>query len=124
MKFRFGFFLHLFLIYSRLFHLAYATANNLDDLEVCYNVDSSGVSIGRKYARADEIAVPFGITIDFDTVKFEPYTVTLRERDTMEQLRIPVAEVSYVVSRLSTGRTTWLEVAKDFPRFEQQATKE
>lgn len=46
--------------------------------------DSSG-SIGRRYARTDEIAVPFGITIDFDSLK-EPNTVTLRERDSMEQV--------------------------------------
>lgn len=100
------------------------TANALDEHEVCHNVDSSSVSIGRRYARADEIAIPYGITIDFDTVKAEPPTVTLRERDTMEQLRIPVADIAEVVARLSTGRVAWTTVAEQYPRFEQQETKE
>ncbi len=52
-------------------------------------VDDSSGSIGRRYARTDEIAIPFGITIDFDSLK-EPHTATLRERDTMGQVRIPV----------------------------------
>lgn len=54
-----------------------------------HKVDDSSGSIGRRYARTDEIAIPFGITIDFDTLK-EPHTATLRERDSMSQLRIPV----------------------------------
>lgn len=45
--------------------------------------------IGRRYARTDEIAIPYGITIDFDTLK-EPQSVTLRERNSMGQVRIPV----------------------------------
>lgn len=54
--------------------------------------DSSG-SIGRRYARTDEIAIPYGITIDFDTLK-EPNSATLRERDSMGQVRIPVSILS------------------------------
>lgn len=53
--------------------------------------DSSG-SIGKRYTRMDEIAVPFGITVDFDSLT-KPHTVTLRERDSTKQLRIPVSEV-------------------------------
>ena len=48
-------------------------------------VDDSSGSIGRRYARTDEISVPFGITVDFDSIK-TPKTVTLRERDSMEQV--------------------------------------
>ena len=48
-------------------------------------VDDSSGSIGRRYARTDEIGVPFGITIDFDTLK-NPKTVTMRERDSMDQV--------------------------------------
>ena len=50
-------------------------------------VDDSSGSIGRRYARTDEIAVPFGITIDFDSLK-APNSVTLRERDSMDQVRV------------------------------------
>lgn len=51
--------------------------------------DSSG-SIGRRYARTDEIGVAFGITIDFDTVNRTPHTATLRDRDSMRQIRAEV----------------------------------
>lgn len=44
----------------------------------------------RRYARTDEIGIPFGVTVDFQS--FKDNCVTLRERDTMEQLRIPVEE--------------------------------
>ena len=52
--------------------------------------DASG-AIGRRYRRQDEIGTPFGITIDFDTL--EDGTVTLRDRDSTEQVRIPEEEV-------------------------------
>ena len=58
---------------------------------VSHRVDDSSGSIGRRYARTDEIAIPFGITVDFDTVNVEPPSVTLRERDSMGQVRIPVS---------------------------------
>ncbi len=48
-------------------------------------------AIGRRYRRQDEIGTPFCITIDFDTLKDN--TVTLRDRDTMEQERIRVEEL-------------------------------
>lgn len=49
-------------------------------------VDETGHRIGRRYARTDEIGVPFGITIDFDTPV--DGTITLRERDTTNQVFI------------------------------------
>jgi glycyl-tRNA synthetase len=48
----------------------------------------AGGSIGRRYRRQDEAGTPFGITVDHQTM--EDDTVTLRDRDTMEQIRIPV----------------------------------
>ncbi len=48
--------------------------------------DKAG-SIGRRYRRQDEAGTPFGITIDTQTL--EDGTVTLRDRDTLEQIRIP-----------------------------------
>ena len=61
---------------------------------VSHKIDNSAGSIGRRYARSDEIAIPFAITIDFDTLK-QPYTVTLRERDTMKQIRANVNRRSH-----------------------------
>jgi len=47
-----------------------------------------GGSIGKRYRRQDEAGTPFGITVDHQTL--EDNTVTLRDRDTMKQIRIPV----------------------------------
>lgn len=91
----------------------------LTKLDVSHKVDDSSGSIGRRYARTDEIAIPYGITIDFDTLK-EPYSVTLRERDSMTQLRIPVEEIADVVRDLSFSKTTWNNVTEKYPKFEQQ----
>ncbi len=60
--------------------------------------DESG-SIGKRYRREDEIGTPFCITVDFDTL--EDNQVTVRDRDTMEQVRIPIDEVEkYISERL------------------------
>ena len=61
---------------------------------VSYKVDDSAGSIGRRYARTDEIGVAFGITIDFDTVNKTPHTATLRDRDSMRQIRAEVQHKS------------------------------
>jgi len=54
------------------------------------NYDESG-SIGRRYARSDEIGIPLAITIDYKTL--EDKSVTIRDRDTREQQRSPVNEL-------------------------------
>ena len=59
------------------------------DLNVEY--DETG-SIGKRYRRQDEIGTPYCVTIDFDTET--DGAVTVRDRDTMEQVRIPVSELS------------------------------
>ncbi len=65
---------------------------------VSHKVDDSAGSVGKRYTRSDEIAIPFAITIDFDSLKV-PHTVTLRERDSMDQLRIPVRKfLSFVIT--------------------------
>ncbi len=52
--------------------------------------DETG-SIGKRYRREDEIGTPYCVTVDFDTI--EDDTVTIRDRDTMEQIRIKIDEV-------------------------------
>ena len=52
--------------------------------------DESG-SIGKRYARADEIGIPFGVTIDHETLQND--TVTIRFRDTRDQIRVKVSEL-------------------------------
>ncbi|MFP4113299.1 MAG: glycine--tRNA ligase [Spirochaetota bacterium] len=51
-----------------------------------------GGAIGRRYRRQDEIGTPYCITVDYDTK--EDDTVTLRFRDSMEQVRIPVSQIA------------------------------
>ena len=61
--------------------------------------DAAG-SIGRRYRRQDEIGTPLCVTIDFDTL--DDRAVTVRDRDTMEQARVPIADVvSHLDERLS-----------------------
>ena len=58
-----------------------------------WNVDFDDVgSIGKRYRRQDEIGTPFCITYDFDT-KESDQCVTVRDRDTMEQVRMPITEL-------------------------------
>jgi glycyl-tRNA synthetase len=58
--------------------------------EFMVDYDEAG-SIGKRYRRQDEIGTPFCITVDFDTL--EDSAVTVRERDSMEQVRMPIQEV-------------------------------
>lgn len=86
-------------------------------LTTMFQDDSTG-SIGRRYARTDEIGIPFGITIDFESKKDDPWTVTLRHAPTMQQIRLHVGEVGNVVEDLVKGRTQWSEVITRFPIFQ------
>lgn len=58
--------------------------------DISHRVDDSSGSIGKRYARTDAIAIPYGVTIDFDSLN-APHTATLRERDSMKQIRAPVS---------------------------------
>ena len=64
--------------------------------------DQAG-SIGRRYRRQDEIGTPFGITVDHETMKDQ--TVTLRDRDLMTQVRIPVDRLVDEIRRRMDPRT-------------------
>ncbi|KAM4719081.1 glycine--tRNA ligase [Anableps anableps] len=89
---------------------------------VSHKVDDSSGSIGRRYARTDEIGVAFGITIDFDTVNKSPHTATLRDRDSMRQIRAEVSKLPVIVRDLANGTLTWAEVESQYPIFEGQET--
>jgi glycyl-tRNA synthetase len=54
--------------------------------------------IGRRYRRQDEIGTPLCITVDFDSL--EDHSVTIRHRDTTEQVRVPIADLEAEVARL------------------------
>ena len=71
-----------------------------DELAKYFNVDYDAAgSIGKRYRREDEIGTPFCICVDFDTET--DGCVTIRDRDTMEQIRIPVSEVrAYIEEKM------------------------
>ncbi len=62
----------------------------------------TGGSIGKRYRRQDEIGTPWGVTVDHQTM--EDDTVTLRDRDTLEQERIPVDRLEEELANRSFGR--------------------
>ena len=73
-----------------------------------------GGSVGRRYRRMDEIGVPLCITVDGDTLKNN--TVTLRERDSMQQVRVRADEVGIKIYRFMLG--------DDFASLGEPLTKE
>lgn len=94
----------------------------LTELDISHKVDDSSGSIGRRYARTDEIAIPFGITVDFDTVNKEPHSATLRERNSTRQIRAQIDELPTIVSNLVRGKVTWSQTEAQYGLFEGQET--
>jgi glycyl-tRNA synthetase len=74
----------------------------IDEMVCIY--DASG-SIGKRYLRASVQGIPYCITVDFDTL--EDGTVTIRDRDTEEQKRIPLENVPETVRKLTSGKITF-----------------
>ncbi len=78
-------------------------------------------AIGRLYRRQDEVGTPFCVTVDVKTVgdaekgEAGDQRVTIRERDSMEQIRVPIADLHDLFTRL-LGDSTWSEVAARYPR--------
>lgn len=70
--------------------------------------DDAG-SIGKRYARMDEIGTSFCVTVDHETL--EGRGVTLRERDSQKQVRVPDDELAGTLDRLLSGATTFRELA-------------
>ena len=82
---------------NKLGELATKIYEELSEYFVC-DYDETG-SIGKRYRRQDEVGTPFCITVDFDTQ--EKGTVTIRERDSMQQVTLKVEEVpAYINERL------------------------
>jgi len=69
--------------------------------------DASG-TIGRRYARADEIGVPFALTVDHDSLKDNK--VTIRNRDNLKQKRIPISNISAIIEDLIKFRIKFKDI--------------
>lgn len=74
-----------------------------------HEVIFAGTSIGKRYARTDELGVPFAITVDSTD------SVTIRERDSKDQIRVSVEEVASIVKAVTDGQSTWGDVKWKYP---------
>lgn len=75
-----------------------------DKLKMRWNVDfDTGGAIGRRYRRQDEVGTPFCITVDFDTIEKEGKEVTVRFRDTTEQIKMCIDDVPAFLSKEVDG---------------------
>jgi len=78
-----------------------------DGLKIFY--DNSG-SIGRRYRRMDEIGVSLSVTVDHQTLKNN--TVTIRNRDTMKQIRVKIDNLSKVIKNIINCKTDFKKAGK------------
>jgi len=89
-------------------YISLLTENNIS-----FRLDDTGASIGKRYSRADEIGIPFGITVDFQTEQDK--SVTLRERDSTSQVRLQFNEIAEVLHKLIYNRIKWSDVLEKYP---------
>ncbi|KAL2145968.1 hypothetical protein VTI28DRAFT_5625 [Corynascus sepedonium] len=88
-------------------------AAQLRELGIVVTVDASSASIGRRYARADELGTPLAVTVDSDSLREDGNgwsSVTLRERDSTAQVRAPADDIIAAVAALVAGSETWEKV--------------
>jgi len=102
----------VFPLVNKLDKEAYTLHKNLNNLFTS-QYDRSG-SVGRRYARADEIGIPYTITFDFDSLKDK--SVTIRDRDTTKQIRVPIKELEIILSQL-------INRVKTFDKFKNYIVK-
>ncbi|MFK8281002.1 glycine--tRNA ligase [Capnocytophaga cynodegmi] len=82
----------------------------IDELKFDFSVSyDEKDAVGRRYRRQDAAGTPFCVTVDHQTK--EDQTVTLRHRDTMEQVRIPISELRSVISK-EVDMRNWLQKIK------------
>ncbi|KAL3077353.1 hypothetical protein niasHS_013342 [Heterodera schachtii] len=101
---------------ERLDPIIFAVRDQLTSREISSKIDDSSGSIGRRYARTDEIGIPFGITVDFES-ELQPWTATLRNAPTMQQIRVSVSEIGEVVGHLVKGKMNWETAMAKYPIF-------
>ncbi|WP_245926538.1 glycine--tRNA ligase [Methanospirillum lacunae] len=88
--------------------IAREITHTLHGHEILAEYDDSG-AIGRRYRRQDEVGTPLAITVDYDTK--EDQTVTLRERDSMKQVRVKITDLPLLISGLIKGQKTFLDIS-------------
>ncbi len=83
-----------------LMEISFKTYENLKEYGLEIDYDDRG-SVGKRYARADEVGIPFCVTIDYDTAKAN--TVTIRDRDSRKQVVINKDNLIEIISKLFSG---------------------
>ncbi|KAL9239403.1 hypothetical protein vseg_013732 [Gypsophila vaccaria] len=81
-------------------------------------IDITGTSIGKRYARTDELGVPFAITVDSTS------SVTVRERDSKQQIRANIDEVAFVIKEVTDGHSTWEDILRKYPTHSSASNDE
>jgi glycyl-tRNA synthetase len=71
--------------------------------------DEAG-SIGRRYARADEVGIPLGITVDYETLKDD--TVTIRDRDSWKQVRSQIKDLPQLLHKYFRRKINFEDLGK------------
>ncbi|ELP91013.1 glycyl-tRNA synthetase, putative [Entamoeba invadens IP1] len=91
---------------------------------VSFKSNTTAVAIGKKYSQADEAGIPFAITVDHKTLSEN--TVTLRDRDTMKQVRVPEDKIVELVTALSQFHSIlkFEDLLKTYPVEEVKEVKE
>ncbi|KAG8500598.1 hypothetical protein CXB51_004230 [Gossypium anomalum] len=89
--------------------VAKVISKSLTTAGISHKIDITGTSIGKRYARTDELGVPFAITVD------STKDVTIRERDSKLQVRVGVEEAALVVKSVTDGLRTWEDVWEKYP---------
>jgi glycyl-tRNA synthetase len=79
----------------------------LKEQKIMTMYDESG-SIGRRYARMDEIGTPFCVTVDYESL--EQNDVTVRERDSTEQVRVKIDELPVIIRNLIIGEISFIDL--------------
>ncbi|GMR41500.1 hypothetical protein PMAYCL1PPCAC_11695, partial [Pristionchus mayeri] len=93
-----------------------AVKEQFEEFDLPYDQSAHG-SIEKNYSNSDERGIPFVVSIDSESEK-EPWTVTVRHADSMEQIRVEVAEIGSVINSLVRGEMSWDKAKEKYPIYE------
>jgi glycyl-tRNA synthetase len=87
----------------------------LRSLGISHNIDDTSASIGKRYSRNDELGTPFGVTVDFESLR--DGMITLRDRDSMKQVRASSDEILSAIVNLVNSTELCSNVSTKLPEF-------
>ncbi|MFB6123096.1 MAG: glycine--tRNA ligase [Haloferacaceae archaeon] len=108
---------------ERLETLASRVVDDLRAVGLSVTYDESG-NIGRRYRRQDEVGTPFCVTVDHEGVEGNgPETVTVRERDTTAQVRVPVADLAERIESIHAGEESFDTLLDEYDAVQTDVSK-